>query len=44
MATQEFSKLYYRTSNCLTSDIIADFAPVSRVLGVDCLLYTSRCV
>lgn len=35
MATQEFSKLYYRTSNCLTSDIIADFAPVSRVLGVD---------
>lgn len=35
MATQEFSKLYYRTSNCLTSDIIADFAPVSRVMGVD---------
>lgn len=35
MATQEFSKLYYRTSNCLTSDIIADFAPVSRILGVD---------
>lgn len=35
MATQDFSKIYYRTTNCLTSDIIADFAPVSRVLGVD---------
>lgn len=35
MAAQDFSKLYYRTANCLTSDIIADFAPVSRVLGVD---------
>lgn len=35
MAAQDFSKLYYRTSNCLTSDIIADFAPVSRVTGVD---------
>lgn len=35
MATQDFSKLYYRTTNCLTSDIIADFAPVSRVLGID---------
>lgn len=35
MATQEFAKTYYRTANCLTSDIIADFAPVSRVLGVD---------
>lgn len=35
MATQDFSKLYYRTANCLTSDIIADFSPVSRVLGAD---------
>ena len=35
MATQDFSKIYYRTTNCLTSDIIADVAPVSRVLGVD---------
>ncbi|MDD3404013.1 MAG: hypothetical protein PHQ72_11775 [Hespellia sp.] len=35
MVTQEFSKLYYRTANCLTSDIIADFAPVSRIVGVD---------
>lgn len=35
MAVQDFSKLYYRTANCLTSDIIADFVPVSRVLGVD---------
>ncbi len=35
MAAQEFGKLYYRTANCLTSDIIADFAPVSRVMGVD---------
>ena len=35
MATQDFSKLYYRTANCLTSDIIADFSPVSRVLGTD---------
>lgn len=35
MAIQEFSKTYYRTSNCLTSDIIADFVPVSRIMGVD---------
>lgn len=35
MVAQDFSKLYYRTVNCLTSDIIADFAPVSRILGVD---------
>lgn len=35
MAKQEFSKMFYRTGNCLTSDIIADFAPVSRILGVD---------
>lgn len=35
MVTQDFSKMFYRTTNCLTSDIIADFAPVSRVLGVD---------
>lgn len=32
---QNFTKTYYRTANCLTSDIMADFAPVSRVLGVD---------
>ncbi|MDO5146216.1 MAG: hypothetical protein Q4D60_04360 [Eubacteriales bacterium] len=35
MVAQEFTKLYYRTANCLTSDIIADFAPVSRIMGVD---------
>ncbi len=35
MAGQDFSKTYYRTANCLMSDIIADFAPVSRILGVD---------
>lgn len=35
MVTQDFSKMFYRTTNCLTSDIIADFAPVSRVLGAD---------
>lgn len=35
MAAQDFSKLYYRTANCLTSDIIADFSPVSRVMGAD---------
>ena len=35
MATQDFSKLFYRTSNCMTSDIISDFVPVNRVLGSD---------
>jgi len=35
MAGQDFSKTYYRTANCLMSDIIADFTPVSRILGVD---------
>lgn len=31
----DFKTLYYRTANCLTSDIIADMNPASRVLGVD---------
>lgn len=31
----DFKTLYYRTANCLTSDIIADANPVSRALGVD---------
>lgn len=31
----DFKTLYYRTANCLTSDIIADCNPVSRALGVD---------
>lgn len=31
----DFKTLYYRTANCLTSDIIADMNPVSRILGVD---------
>jgi len=35
MINQNFPRLYYRATNCLTSDILADFAPVSRVLGVD---------
>ena len=32
---QDFTTLYYNTTFCLTSDIIADFNPASRVLGVD---------
>lgn len=31
----DFKTLYYRTANCLTTDIIADMNPASRVLGVD---------
>ena len=31
----DFKTLYYRTANCLTSDIIADMNPASRILGVD---------
>ena len=31
----DFKTLYYRTVDCLTSDIIADMNPASRILGVD---------
>jgi len=32
---QDFATLYYKTAFCLTSNIIADFNPVSRIAGVD---------
>lgn len=32
---QDFEALYFKAAFCLTSDIISDFNPVSRTLGVD---------